>query len=335
MTNFSTNPAIKFASHHIASDVSTFDAFSTINRLELLLEDCAEARSILQPTLKEQWQPAFFEFVSFYEVAFVTCLEWHAKSRLYDLFVFDPATITPEDIKQAASNSKIAQMVAAKLTVPHLIVSSFNVSSLERYTQIFDRVLKAIGGSSISRILNDKGDLECSKGEVLSAVYDSRNKLVHEISLGDIGHRNIRVFRSFEEILETGTIVLEVIKAIELEITEHASPDFPNLLDCDGTPRSAIDRLKTEISTIEDAIAMKACLGDTLGDFSIKNWNKVVSNSQQSLEAELDFVDSLELAGSHYFDLRPKLKEQLLRHRLSYLADLQREISPVDDEQEQ
>ena len=144
MTNLSTNPAIKFANQHITSDIGTFDAFSAICRLELLLDDCADAKNILEPILKDRWYPAFFEFVIFYEVGFVTCLEWHAKSRLLDLFVFDPTTITAEDIKQGVSNSKIVEMVAAKLTIPHLIVSSFNISTFARYTQILNTEIECL-----------------------------------------------------------------------------------------------------------------------------------------------------------------------------------------------
>lgn len=331
MTNDRPAPAITFANEHITSDISTFDAASAIARLELLLDDNEEAQRILEPILADRWQPAFFEFVALYQVGFVTCLEWHAKSRLFDLFVFDPATITTNDIRQGLSDNKIMQMVSAKLTVPHLIVSSFNISSIDRYIQLLDRILDALGSEkSTSKIMASVSNSETSAGEILANLYSGRNSLVHEISLRDIGHRNIRDFCDFDEIRSIGKTVLDLIKAVELEITKCAPSDFPNLLDQDGIPICSVDRIAQEISTLEIAIMKEAELEDNFGNFNSNDWNSTIKKSQAYLNSELEFIENLELAGWQYHDIRPKLKAELLERRLLFLKSLANKIVPSD-----
>lgn len=332
MSTKRTPPAITFANKHITSDMSTFDASSAIARLELLLDDNQESQKILEPILEDKWQPAFFEFVALYQVAFVTCLEWHAKSRIFDLFVFEPTEITTNDIKQGFSDSNIVQMVHAELTVPHLIVSSFNVSSIDRYVHLIDRVLTALGsGSSTSKIMASISTRQRSVSGVMAELFNSRNSLVHEISLQDIGHRNIRDFRNFNDIQAIGETALELIKAVELEITKCAPTAFPNLLDKEGIPISFIDRVSEEISLLEKSIEEQAYKEDNLGNFNSMDWISVTKNSKAYLNSELEFIESLELAGWQYHDIRPKLKAELLDHRLSFLKSLANEIAPTNE----
>ena len=145
-------PQIEFAKKHITTDTSTFDARSAIIRLENLLDDVDQVQMVLEPILEERMKPAFFEFVSYYKVGFVTCLEWHAKSRLFDLFNFDPSVITNNDVKQGLSNSNITQMVSEKLSIPHLLVGSFNITSLEKYVNVIERVFSALNSKKVYQI---------------------------------------------------------------------------------------------------------------------------------------------------------------------------------------
>jgi len=329
-TNYS--PQIDFAKKHITSDISTFNAASVLWRLENLLEDAADVGKHLSPILGEMWKPSFFEFVAYYQVGFVTCLEWHAKSRLYDLFVFDPKQITAGDIKQGLSSSNILQMVSEGLTVPHLIASSFNVSSLEKYVQVTGRVLTALGASkSINQMLDTVISTETKLGEVLAVLYDERNSLVHEISLQDIGHCNIRHYKDFDEILKTGKAILELIKAVELEITANAPVAFPNLLDKESRSTSPIERLFEEIKTKEDAICDATRSDSCLSDFTEKEWSVLVDKSREYITNEMEFVEALNLPGWQYHDVRQKILAELLNRRLSYLDLLAEEILSEED----
>jgi len=328
-------PQIDFAKKHITSDISTFDAASAIIRLENLIEDVVDAEKHLSPILDEMWHPAFFEFVAYYQVGFVTCLEWHAKSRLYDLFIFDPKQITASDIKQGLSDSKLLQMVSEGLTIPHLIASAFSVSSLEKYVQVTRRVLTALGGSkSINQILDSVISEDVKLGEILAELYEDRNNLVHEISLHDIGHGNIRNYRDFDEILKIGKATLKLIKAVELEITDNAPAAYPNLLDSEGYSTSPIERLSEEIKTTEDAIRDAVSSDDYQGDFTAEEWNALAEKSRNYITNEMEFIDALQLAGWQYHDVRPNILEGLLNRRLSYLDLLAKEILYEEDDTE-
>lgn len=326
------SPAIEFANRHITSDISTFDAASAIGRLTLLLDDCEDAKKNLEPILAERWKPAFFEFVSYYRVGFVTCLEWHAKSRLFDLFMFKPDAINANDVKQGLSDAKILQMLSAQLSVPHLIVSSFNISSMDKYIHVIDRILKVFDGAKdVSDIMTSINESYRTTGEILAELFADRNSLVHEISLQDIGHRNIRDYADFDEVIVTGRKVLELIKAIELNITKYAPSHFPNLLNSHALPISPIERIGTEIDALEAAIADVSSLEDNIGDFDAKQWSSATKHSQSYLKSELSFIDSLEIAGWHYHDPRPNLKRELLDGRLNYLRALLAQVAPIGD----
>lgn len=320
-------PRIEFATRLIESEVSTFDSYSTILRLEDLLEEAKNLQIILQPILNERWAPAFFEFVEYYKVGFVTCLEWHAKARTFDLFSFCPTAITGNDIKRGLSSELISQMVSQNLTVPHLLASSFSVSSLEQYVKMLDRVLSVIGSpNSVSSFLKGPSLFGQTKGKVLNGLYEDRNSLVHEISLQTIGHRNIRQFSEFEEVIQIGTSVLELIKEIELEITKYGPNQFPNLLSEECEPICPIEGLRAEIAEIENSISERSDGKGFDCGFDAEEWLSLVEGARSQTDAELEFIDSLDLAGWQYFDVRPKLQREFLEQRLSYLRLLKENI---------
>ncbi|MEM9452386.1 MAG: hypothetical protein AAGA75_28225, partial [Cyanobacteria bacterium P01_E01_bin.6] len=91
------------------------------------------------------------------------------------------------------------------------------------------------------------------------------------------------------------------------------------------------DWLSQEISIIEENIRAESKLEDNFGNFETTEWDAVVSASKHYLELELDFIDSLDLAGWQYNDVRPKFRTELLEGRLSFLNVLKSELSPDDD----
>ncbi|MCM2474793.1 hypothetical protein HGO38_15035 [Rhizobium sp. CG5] len=310
------SPQIDFAKRHIVSQVSTFNAASAIYRLEALIDDAKEVSGLLTP----QQSHKTFEFVSYYQVGFVTCLEWHAKSRLYDLFVFDPKQISANDVKQGFSDAKLALMISEGLEIPHLIASGSSVSTYESYISTIDRVLTALGA---------KGEIKNLLGtdaQVIEDLYVSRNTLVHEIGIQAIGHPNVRDFSTFKEVLEQGNIVLSLIRGVEAQITAFASEGFPNQLDSAGYPVDEVGTLMTKIRTMEAAISDAIAEGNCAEGLTIDRWTALLAKSNAGLIAELEFIATLDLAGWQYFDVRPSLKAHLLRQRLKYLENLAKEI---------
>src|SRR5262245_40537256 len=98
-----TNPHIDFANRYAKTACSTLDAFTALWRLDVLLEDLQEMRALLkteEAIVDRKRRPWFgFEIISYYAIGFVTCLEWHARSRLVDLFAFRPSSIRSDDLK--------------------------------------------------------------------------------------------------------------------------------------------------------------------------------------------------------------------------------------------
>ena len=127
------------------------------------------------------------QFPGYYLVGFVTCLEWHARSRLADLLAHAPDRTTSDDLKAVTESGKLKEMVVSRLTVPELVGASTNVSKLRNYIAIFDRIFQAIIPSSGVCHAADVikiGDVpeEASAWVDLESIYETRHRLVHEIS---------------------------------------------------------------------------------------------------------------------------------------------------------
>lgn len=317
---------MEFVKRHLITTVSTFNARSAIYRLDALLFDLAEVKSVMEPMLEKRFAPAFFEFVSYYKVGFVTCLEWHAKSRLYDLFVFDPKTIGKDDINRVVSENKLPMMMSEGVTVPHLLAAATGVSTMEAYVNTMGRVLKALGAkTTISQILA-QADQDVTDGQLLDRLFVERNSLVHEISLTDIGHRNIREYTSFEDALATGNRVMGIIRAIEAQITEFAPEEFPNRLTADGYEVDEEETLRHRIKKIEQKIESALASFGSDDGITVEKWQEMRIGSEKYLSTELDFINGLNLAGAQYFDIRPFMKENLLRQRIQYLEFIAKEV---------
>ncbi|MGO4569058.1 hypothetical protein AB4Z52_29425 [Rhizobium sp. 2YAF20] len=295
--------------------------------MERLLEDIREVGPVLQPLLDTRISPSFFEFTAYYKVGFVTCLEWHAKSRLYDMFCYDPKTIKNDDLKQAISNEKLVSMVSEGLTIPHLLAGSNSISSRDSYIAAISRVFSTIGAQdgTLSQILDDKKD-DAALGQVLEELYLGRNDLVHEIGIQTIGHPNVRDFDSFEAALSGGERLLGMMRTIEDVVTKVAPSNFPNKLGEDGFPVSEEEVLAALISSMEGKID-EAIASDTAGgELTLDDWRREIANRRSSLSAELAFIDSLGFAGGRYYDVRPFLKSTVLRQRSQYLALLSEQM---------
>jgi hypothetical protein len=92
----------------------------------------------------KEWTPWFgLEIYSYYMVGFVTCLEWHARSRLVDLFNHLPECVLADDLKGHINDRVLSQMAAAKVGVPEMLGALLSVGSVEAYLSTILRVFKA------------------------------------------------------------------------------------------------------------------------------------------------------------------------------------------------
>ncbi len=324
-----THPQIEFAKRHLVGELSTFNASSAIFRLENLLEEIKDVQQHLQPILDDRWAPAFFEFTAYYRVAFVTCLEWHGKSRLYDLFTFEPTTIKANHIKQAVTDQKLAQMVSEGLTIPQLLAGSNSISTIEAYSDAIGRVFEFIGApdDAFTKIMSQKNGDSATNGETLKDLFVGRNNLVHEIGIQNIGHRNIRDFDSFEEAWERGHQILKILRSLEGVITDYAPPLFPNRLGEDGYPVNEEDLLRQVIEASENKIQGHLELDpDDIAPLSVEAWLEERQRSAAYIDAQIELIDSLALAGWNYYDVRPFLRKSLLKQRIQFLDQLLQQV---------
>ncbi len=136
---------VEFASRYARSPFQTLTASAALWRAEELAYD---ARALLE--LREAGErkdvrfgnrAGTYEIISYYAVGLVTCLEWHARSRLVDLMMFQPGSIETSDVKNIASLA-ISQMVSEGATIPHLLGAATRVSELTEYLDIFVRIFR-------------------------------------------------------------------------------------------------------------------------------------------------------------------------------------------------
>ena len=337
MTQIVTHHLVSFALRHAIGGLKTFDAFSALWRAENLVDD---AQRLLE--LKKNVDGTEFEFgsyrrtyeiFSYFAVAFVTCLEWHARSRLVDLLTFKPSCIVKRDFEQLKTDA-LTQMMAHNVTVAHLIGANRTVSKMTDYVEVFNRLFEALAiDVNIERELRDiKMSVDLTPTTSLYAAIDDlfefRNRLVHEIDITLVGPYSIRDPWSPEIAIEHGNAVIKLMKVVEGHITKHSPRDFPNRLTADGEPEDELEKLTQAVSALEteiSAIVKKFYDDDT-------EWRDALKASQSSRLKEFEFVDSAEfLRPLRHLDLREPVKIGYLKGRLAYLSIIRKELDGWDE----
>lgn len=341
MTTDAEHPILRFASRYGDPSRDYLNAYIAIARLGMLRDDLQKTSRLLnvdQPD-EERWHPWFgAEVISYYSVGFVTCLEWHARSRLVDLLSFDPAALRLEDVRGTISDKLIVKMVAQEATVAQLVGASVRVTSFARYLSIMDRVLSALGAPwSVSDWLTGQGKgantcwINTAQLAELTRLFDFRHQLVHELGVETMGHPNIREAWSPDEAARTGGVVASVMFGVEAAFTHIAPPLFPNLLDADRWPVSSTRRLSEEFESLDALVDCKMTAGEFDTDRTIARWRKSREAFRTYLEAEQDLIDTADMLHWRYFDARTPLRSRLLGYRVGFLNEL---LSYLNDEEE-
>jgi hypothetical protein len=142
-----THHLVDFASRYASASIKTFTPASALWRAEILVDEIEGLMKLSEEAGKKDI--AFgsvyssYEIVTYYSVGLVTCLEWHARSRLVHLMQYRPGSIQTADVKGIADLA-ISQMAANGVAVPHLLGAAAKVSSIQEYVTIFQRLFDDI-----------------------------------------------------------------------------------------------------------------------------------------------------------------------------------------------
>jgi hypothetical protein len=84
---------VDFAARYAGTRFQTLNVSSALRRAEALVLDAEEMLEV-RKTAEDNRFPTY-EIISYFAVGFVTCLEWHARSRLVDLITSRRASPPP------------------------------------------------------------------------------------------------------------------------------------------------------------------------------------------------------------------------------------------------
>lgn len=326
------HPLLSFASRYGDPSQDYLNAHMAIARLETLMDDLKTMTELLDREYPEdsRWYPWIgAEIISYYAVGFVTCLEWHARSRLVDLLTFQPEAMKVEDVKGTVSDKLIIQMAARKATVAQLVGASIRVGSTENYLSIFGRTFVTLGFpfSVVDWLTGQAKEattcwIRPEQIQDLARLFEFRHELVHEIGLSTMGHPNVRDFLSPADAARLGRLVTSVVFGVEAAFTRFAPSLFPNLVTEEGWPVSRIDRLKEELERLDHEVGTLIAAEDWGHTTTREDWTKTRAAFQTYMDLEEAFIDTGGMLHWRYFDARTPLRTALVRYRIDFLAEL-------------
>lgn len=321
MTSDDLHPKVAFAKRYSDPRGDYLNAYTALWRLETLCDDAAKMQVALDKTDSEELRLAPWfgaEIISYYAVGFVTCLEWHARSRLADLFSYSPSSLKADDLKGNVSDKVTVELLAQGATVASLISASTSVGTFAKYMSVMSRVINNLGCKTESYAWTGLDNYDLSQ---LEQLFSFRNELTHEIGISVAGHMNVRDSWSPADAIEHGKRVTKLVVALENCIRLHAPKDFPNLLDEAGHPIWEHHRLRSDIESLEAEMQLMLAKVDQ-GDNSLENWLAAIESSRISTEADHTFIDGALFLKSRYLNLTAPLHAQILRSRVQYLKML-------------
>jgi hypothetical protein len=324
MAKGTTAKRFEFTKRHINGIYNTFTATSAIQRAKNLVEEATELKAwIAKFERSPTWRAV--EFPSYYIVGLVTCLEWHARSRLYDLLQYDPANFTADDVKQAAAASNLEELLQKQITVAQLVAASTLISDFRKYLGIFDRIFGYLGVTICAADIVKAGSSDPGQPFVVfDRLFERRHRLVHEIDITQVGHWNLRHPASLDEIEEVGNAVIGLMTRIEHTITASAKGDFPNLFYTAGYV-SRNDTLLTMITDAEDRMARNMLEAESVL-LDVPKFEDSIRLSREHLESMSQTLGTISYAGRNYYDLPGPLLTELLETRLAFVVELEKQL---------
>ncbi|GGB58491.1 hypothetical protein [Blastomonas aquatica] len=316
------------------------NALVALRRVEVLLDDFENVAGTLEAACPEEqrWAPWFgAEAISYYSVGYVTCLEWHAKSRLVDLLNFKPEAIRISDVQKTVSDKLIVQMVSERASVSQLVGAAVKVSSLEAYLSVVSRAfdeldfpccltdwLTGVAEASAACWLKSDDFAE------LSRVFEFRHALVHELGVRITGHPNVRDSWSPGEARRQGRLVASLITGIEAAFTQFAPETFPNLLDENRTPINKLDRLRAEFVRLDRIVTNEMQKLSPKDTSTLEAWIQAQGCFATYADAEENFISIGAILHWRYHDARTPLVEMMLQYRINFLKELLSNFSELN-----
>jgi hypothetical protein len=327
---------VDFAARYAGTRFQTLNVSSALWRAENLVRDAKEMLEVKKAAEGQDirfgsWSSTY-EIISYFAVGFVTCLEWHARSRLIDLMLYKPSCITTSDLEGLAKVA-LSQMLAERITVPHLLGAATSVSRVQEYVAVFTRVFEVLDiNVHVERELRSvqidielyREDKDGSLYSVIEELFEYRNQLVHAIDLSVIGHRSLRDMWNLDRAVAYGNAIITAIKLLEGQITKYAPQDFPNRLTAEGAAEDEYEKIEKAIASIEAELSSK--FSEPEDDLTYA-WEAALGMSRQSLQLEIDFLAKAEfLRPVRHLDMRRSVQIDCLKNRLAYLTILKLEL---------
>jgi hypothetical protein len=326
---------VDFAARYAGTRFQTLNVSSALWRAEALVLDAEEMlelkNAVEDKHLRFGSRFSTYEIISYFAVGLTTCLEWHARSRLIDLMLYKPSCITANDVERIAKVA-LSQMLAERITVPHLLGAATNVAGVKEYVAVFTRMFRDLDIKvHVERELRSvDGDIELHREggdkslySVIDELFQYRNQLVHEIDMSVIGHFSLRDMWGLDRAIAYGNAIISAIKLLEGHITKYAPQNFPNRLTAEGDAEDEYEKLEKAIESMEAELSSKFQKDDDL----TKPWEDALASSQRSLRLEIDFLASAEfLRPVRHLDMRRSVQIDCLKNRLVYLTILKSEL---------
>lgn len=326
------HPLIAFAGKFGDPLFDYLNAGIAIARAEDLLGDADDLSALLETNSPEnrRWYPWFgAEVVSYYAIGYVTCLEWHAKSRLVDLLTFRPSTLRLADVQKTITDKLIVQMVSKQASVTQLVGAALKVANLDAYLSVIGRVFRELGiPCSVTEWLTGSAPdatvcwLKSGQLANLSRLFEFRHMLVHELGIATMGHPNVRDAWAPDDAKTNGQLVASLLCGVEAALTRYAPRLFPNLLNETRSPVDAVETLSVEFNRLDAEINTAVSGWEWNDDQTSAAWHVARDKFADYLAAEENFISTAGLLHWRYFDARTPLRLRILRYRLGFLEEL-------------
>lgn len=335
MTNDRTpNRHVAYAGRYASGPVNRFNAFAALERARLLLRETEQITEMFElegeKDERADWWWNGFEIVPYTLVGLATCLEWHARSRLTDLYTFRPEKIDTKALDGKVPAKVLSQMIQARVSIPQLLGVSFTVGSVPEYLGVFKALFEALGISAspdstiqpkVIEQLGLFGDVvrEPLVRDVLEELFVTRHALVHEIGYGSTSGRSLCEAWPPERVMWLCQSVISTIRRLETAITENAPTDFPNLLTHEGYPVDDRARLRQSIEALETRIGAE--IAGRSAD-SQAHWSDVLRAAQASAEAHETLFSNRGLFERFDWARTDLLSRTMLEQRLALLTEI-------------
>jgi hypothetical protein len=328
------NRHVAYAGRYASGPVNKFNAFSALERARLLLRETEQIIQMFElegeKDERADWWWNGFEIVPYTLVGLATCLEWHARSRLTDLYTFLPEKIDAKALDGKVPAKVLSQMIQAKVSIPQLLGVSFTVGSVPEYLGVFKTLFEALGiatspDSTIQPIVIEQlglfGDVvrEPLMRDVIEELFMTRHALVHEIGYGSSSGRSLCETWPPERVMWLSQNVISTIRLLERTITENAPSDFPNLLTRDGYPVDDRERLRQSINALEARIGSEIAARSAPGQV---NWPDALRAAQASAEAHEMLFSDRTMFERFDWARTDLLSRTMLEQRLALLTEI-------------